>query len=350
MEKGHEFFMRRCFELALAGSASASPNPLVGSVIVLDGKIIGEGFHYKAGLPHAEVNAIAAVDDKSLLKKATIYVNLEPCAHHGKTPPCANLIVSMGISRVVICNKDPFEQVSGKGIEILKEAGIEVITGILEEEGRFLNRRFFTSIEKQRPYVLLKWAKSKDSFMDISRKDGEKGSFMITGMDARRLVHQWRTEEDAILVGYNTVINDNPELNTRLVNGRNPIKVVVDPQGRIQPTYKIFLDNAPLIIISDIKYQTELNDIPQRVFVDLSIDSISAILNVLHKRNIRSVMVEGGGFTLQQFISSNVWDEIRLFTGQHHLVNGMPSPDLELIPTKSIQVGVDQLDYYYAAT
>ena len=348
MEKGHEFFMRRCFDLALAGSASASPNPLVGSVIVLDGKIIGEGFHYKAGLPHAEVNAIAAVQDKSQLKNATLYVNLEPCAHHGKTPPCANLIVSIGIPHVVICNKDPFDKVSGKGIEILESAGIKVESGILEEEGRFLNRRFFTSIEKQRPYVLLKWAKSKDSFMDISRTDGAKGSFMITGMDARRLVHQWRAEEDAILVGYNTVINDNPELNTRLVNGRHPIKVVIDPQGRLDTTYKVFNNEAPLIIISDIKHKSTRNEIPQRIFVDLSKDSVTAILNVLHQQNIRSVMVEGGGYTLQQFISSNTWDEIRLFTGQHHLVNGMPSPDLELIPTKSIQVGVDQLDYYYA--
>lgn len=345
----HEEMMRRCFQLAAKGLGSTSPNPLVGSVILShEGQIIGEGFHRKAGELHAEVMAIRSVSDQNALKQSTLYVNLEPCNHFGLTPPCSHLIAEKGISRVVISNTDPFDKVNGSGIAFLESKGIEVITGVLEEEGRMVNRRFFTSILKQRPYVLLKWARSKDNFMDIQRLNNEKGSFAITGDSARRAVHKWRSEEDAILVGHNTVIIDNPELTTRLYAGKNPTRIILDPKGELDTSYKVFADNgAEIILISDIQYQQTAKPNPYRVFIDLSIDSIGAILQLLHSKNIRSVLVEGGKYTLQQFIISGMWDEARLFTGNKHLLIGMPSPDLTMLPARTISHNEDILDIYY---
>lgn len=345
----HTAYMHRCFALASRGLGTTSPNPLVGCVLVSDqGKIIGEGFHYKAGMPHAEVMAIRQVKDEALLPSSTLYVNLEPCSHFGKTPPCADLILEKGIRKVVIANMDPFEAVSGTGIARLEAAGAEVLTGVLEEEGRALNRRFFTSVEKRRPYVILKWARSKDGFMDIQRLNNEKGSYAITGESARRAVHKWRSEEDAILVGYNTIIIDNPELTTRFYSGKNPVRVILDPRGELDSGHKVFAsDGAGIIVISDGQHKEKAVPNPYRVFTDLSKDSVGAILEVLHQRNIRSVLVEGGKFTLQQFIISELWDEVRLFTGNKHLLAGMPSPDLALRPTKTIDYNEDVLDIYY---
>ena len=344
--ENHEKYMHRCLQLAALGLGKTSPNPLVGSVIVHDEKIIGEGYHQEYGQAHAEVNAIANVNDKALLTTSTLYVNLEPCAHFGKTPPCADLIISMKIPRVVICNKDPFPEVAGKGIQKLIDAGVEVITGVLEKEGRHLNRRFFTSIEKQRPFVILKWAKSRDAFMDIDRGAGQKGSHQITGLPAQRLVHQWRSNEDAILVGLNTVKTDNPALTTRLVDGKNPIRIVIDPRGELTSEYKVFDSNARLIIFSDIKNKTTDNSIAQRVFIDLTIDPVGEMLNYLHQEKIRSLIVEGGRFTLSQYLSSDMWDEIRLFTGKDSILFGMPSPTLTIKPTQTQNVGEDILDIY----
>ncbi len=344
--ENHEKYMRRCLQLAALGLGNTSPNPLVGSVIVNKDIIIGEGYHKQYGQAHAEVNAIEQVVDKSILNASTLYVNLEPCAHFGKTPPCADLIISMKIPRVVICNKDPFPEVAGKGIQKLLDAGVEVITGVLENEGRHLNRRFFTSIEKQRPYVIMKWAKSRDAFMDIDRGAGQKGSHQITGLPAQRLVHQWRAQEDAILIGLNTVKTDNPSLTTRLVDGKNPIRVVIDPRGELSDTYKIFDANARLIIFSEIKNKTTANSIEQRVFIDLTIDPVGEILSYLHQQKISSLIVEGGRFTLSQFLSSEMWDEIRLFTGQDSILFGMPSPTLTIKPTTTESVGDDILDVY----
>jgi diaminohydroxyphosphoribosylaminopyrimidine deaminase/5-amino-6-(5-phosphoribosylamino)uracil reductase len=344
----HEAYMSRSLALAALGTPTASPNPLVGCVIVnQNDTIIGEGFHHTAGMPHAEVNAINAVKDKSVLSNATLYVNLEPCAHFGKTPPCTDLIIEYKIPRVVICNSDPYEAVAGRGIQKLREAGIEVTLGILEEEGKRLNRRFFHSVTNKRPYVTLKWARSRDGFMDIQRLNNEKGSFAISGPSARRLVHQWRTEEDAILVGHNTVIIDDPELTSRFYAGKNPVRVIIDPKGELDTSFKVFRNDAKVIVISDIKNETTSKPNPHRVFLDLTRDSVGAILDYLHHQNIRSLLVEGGRFTLQQFIISEYWNEVRIFTASKHLLSGMPSPDLGIAPSSTTTINQDILDIYY---
>jgi diaminohydroxyphosphoribosylaminopyrimidine deaminase/5-amino-6-(5-phosphoribosylamino)uracil reductase len=344
----HEAFMSRCLALAGMATPTASPNPLVGCVILNEGDvIIGEGFHHTAGMPHAEVNAINAVKDKAVLSSSTLYVNLEPCAHFGKTPPCADLIIESKIPRVVVCNLDPYEEVAGKGIQKLRDAGIEVTLGVLEEEGKKLNRRFFHSLIHKRPYVTLKWARSRDGFMDIQRLNNEKGSFAISGPSARRLVHQWRTEEDAILVGHNTVIIDNPELTSRFYAGKNPVRVIIDPKGELDNSYKVFRNDAKVIVISDIKNEARGKVNPHRVFLDLKRDSVGAILDYLHQQNIRSLLVEGGRYTLQQFIISDYWNEVRIFTASKHLLSGMPSPDLGIAPSFTTSINEDILDIYY---
>lgn len=350
MEKQElEKYMRRCFQLAENGLGSVSPNPLVGSVIVHHGQIIGEGYHRHYGGPHAEVHAIQSVSDKSLLRQSTLFVNLEPCSHHGKTPPCADLILEMGIPRVVICNIDPYEEVAGQGIARLRDAGVDVTMGVLEQEGRHLNRRFFTYIEKKRPYILLKWAKSRDAFMDIDRGSGQLGSHQITGIQSQRLVHSWRAQEDAILVGLNTVKTDNPALTTRLVSGKNPTRIVIDPRGELHEGYRIFNDDAKLILISEQQHQSIAQPHRSRVFTDLTIDPVTSILQVLYEARIQSVIVEGGRFTLSQFISSEMWDEIRLFTGKEPILFGMPSPTIAINPSSTLTVGDDLLDIYYNA-
>lgn len=342
-----EIFMRRALELAAKGQGTVSPNPLVGCVIVHEGVIIGEGFHYKAGEPHAEINAIQSVKNKELLPHSTLYVTLEPCAHFGKTPPCALKIIEENLKRVVMCNPDPFDQVNGKGISLLKKAAIEVTSGVLEEEGRKLNRRFFTSIEKQRPYVILKWAKSLDGFMDIQRLTGEKGSFPITGLHTRRLVHKWRSEEDAILVGYNTIVVDDPQLNTRYYAGKNPLRVVIDPNGELDESYRVFQMDSNVIVFTDVSYQGKTVANKFREYLPLQTDSIGVILDSLHQKGVRSLLVEGGRFTLSQFIASQIWDEVRLLTGQKYIHTGMPSPDLALSPVEVIQLDGDRLEIYY---
>ncbi len=342
-----ENFMRRALELAAKGQGTVSPNPLVGCVIVYEETIIGEGFHYKAGAPHAEINAIESVKNRALLPHSTLYVTLEPCAHFGKTPPCALRIIEEKIKRVVVCNRDPFEQVNGKGTALMEKAGIDVITGVLEQEGRTLNRRFFTSIEKQRPYVILKWAKSLDGFMDIQRLTGEKGSFPITGLHTRRLVHKWRSEEDAILVGYNTIMVDDPQLNTRYYSGKNPLRVVIDPKGELNEFHKVFQVDSKVVVFTDIQYQGKSTPNKFREYLPLQKDSVGVILESLHQKGVRSVLVEGGRFTLSQFIASRVWDEVRLLTGQKHILTGMPSPDLTLSPVEMTQVDGDRLEIYY---
>jgi diaminohydroxyphosphoribosylaminopyrimidine deaminase/5-amino-6-(5-phosphoribosylamino)uracil reductase len=340
--------MSRCLALAAMGTPTASPNPLVGCVIVdQNDSIIGEGFHHTAGMPHAEVKAINAVSNKSALANATLYVNLEPCSHFGKTPPCADLIIASKIPKVVVCNVDPYEAVAGTGIQKLRDASIEVTVGTLEEDGKRLNRRFFHSVIHKKPYVTLKWARSKDGFMDIQRLNNEKGSFAISGPSARRLVHQWRTEEDAILVGHNTVIIDDPELTSRFYSGKNPVRIIIDPKGELDTSYKVFKNDAHVIVISDVKNEATAKTNPHRVFLDLKRDSVGTILDYLHQQNIRSLLVEGGRFTLQQFIISEYWNEVRIFTASKHLLSGMPSPDLGIAPFSTTTINDDILDIYY---
>src|SRR5574344_910786 len=244
--------MSRALELASDGLGYAQPNPMVGCVIVKDDHIIGEGWHRQYGQPHAEVNAINSVADKSLLKESTLYVNLEPCSHYGKTPPCAKALIEYGIPKVVIANKDSNPKVSGRGIQMLKEAGIEVKVGVLEQEARFFNRRFFTYFEKNRHYIILKWAMTIDGFMDIDRTDQHPQSYWITNKMLQILSHRWRSEESAILVGYKTVVNDNPQLTVRYYSGKNPTRLVYDKCGNIDKNYRVFDQQAETYCFSNL--------------------------------------------------------------------------------------------------
>ncbi len=321
----HEKYIKRCIELAQNGLGTTYPNPMVGSVIVYDGQIIGEGWHKKAGEPHAEVNAVRSVKDKSLLKKATIYVSLEPCSHFGKTPPCCDLIIANEIPNVVVGTVDPNEKVAGKGILKLIEAGANVTVGVLEEECNELNKRFFTFHQKKRPYIILKWAESQDGFLTPEKAiDQDRKPIWITNQYSRQLVHKWRTEEQAILVGTQTVVDDNPKLNARDWNGNNPVRVVIDQNNRIDENSFIFDDSVKTLIFSkDSKPSTENT---QFEVIDFSKNIISQILDVLYQNQIQSIIIEGGRQTLQSFIDENLWDEARIFVGKTNFLNGTKAP------------------------
>ena len=321
-----EIFMRRCIELAKCGFGTASPNPMVGAVIVCDGKIIGEGWHRRCGEAHAEVNAVNSVVDKSLLKKSTIYVSLEPCAHVGRTPACADMLIREGIPRVVVGSIDPFEKVAGKGIEKLRNAGVEVKIGVLKQECDWLNRRFFTFHTKRRPYIILKWAQTADGFIDNIRTDSTKKPLKITNVQFDRLVHKWRTEEDAILVGTRTALLDNPQLTARLWSGRNSVRVCIDRELKVSASSRIFDCQAKTIIINGSKEGTNGNLIFCKA--DFNENIVPQILDILYRNEIQSVIVEGGAQTLNSFISSGLWDEARIFTSTEKITNGVKAPDL----------------------
>jgi diaminohydroxyphosphoribosylaminopyrimidine deaminase/5-amino-6-(5-phosphoribosylamino)uracil reductase len=346
--KQQEHFMRRCIELAQLGRASAAPNPMVGAVVVYQGKIIGEGWHRKCGEAHAEVNAIASVKDKSLLTKATIYVSLEPCAHFGKTPPCASLIIQHRIPHVVIGCTDSFSKVSGKGIEMLKKAGIAVTLNVLEQECRTLNKRFFCFHEKKRPYIILKWAQSEDGYLDTNRDVDSLQQAQpnwITGKTSKRLVHRWRSEESAILVGRKTAQNDNPSLTTRLWPGKNPTRILIDPHNKINGEYHL-LDNSTSTIIINNTPHKELNNTNYIKTTEDQLD-LGLLMHELHKKNILSLIVEGGRSTLQSFIDMKLWDEARVWTGPVLFEEGIPAPQLShyAIVSKS-KVNADNLVIY----
>jgi diaminohydroxyphosphoribosylaminopyrimidine deaminase/5-amino-6-(5-phosphoribosylamino)uracil reductase len=318
--------MKRCIELAKNGLGTTYPNPLVGSVIVHDGKIIGEGWHKKAGEPHAEVNAVNSVKDKSLLKEATIYVSLEPCSHFGKTPPCCDLIIANEIPNVVVGTVDPFAKVAGNGIKKLVESGKNVTVSILENECSELNKRFFTFHQKKRPYIILKWAETADGFIAPISKE-EKSPVWITNQYSRQLVHKWRTEEQAILVGTNTVLDDNPKLDARDFSGNNPIRVVLDKSGKISENYNLKDNSQKTIFITESKNFTSTeNCIYENAIFDINL--ISSVLSILYQHDIQSVIIEGGAKTLQSFINENLWDEARVFTGQIKFQNGTHAPKL----------------------
>ena len=329
----HEKYIRRCIELAKNGLGTTYPNPLVGSVIVYDNKIIGEGWHKKAGEPHAEVNAVNSVKDKSLLKKATIYVSLEPCSHFGKTPPCCDLIIQNKIPNVVIGTVDPNEKVAGNGIKKLIEAGINVSIGILEDECNELNKRFFTFHQKKRPYIILKWAESQDGFIvpnAIFRKnqnDNEKKPFWITNPYSRQLVHKWRSEEQAILVGTQTVIDDNPKLDTRDWTGNNPIRVILDQNNRIPENSHVFDNQITTIVICKSTTNIDKENV---IFenIDFEQNIAQQLANILFRHQIQSLIIEGGRQTLQTFINSNLWDETRIFIGNSRFGDGTKAPIL----------------------
>ena len=298
----HEDYMQRCLDLAYLGSSWVAPNPMVGCVIVKDGVIIGEGYHEQYGEAHAEVNAIRSIQDESQLEGATVYVNLEPCAHQGKTPPCADLLVRSKVAAVVIGCRDSNKLVAGKGIEKLTRAGISVTEGILEEACRSLNKRFFNFHEKGRPYVILKWAQTKDGYLDRLRAENEKGVHWISCEETKALVHKWRSQEHGILVGKHTAMNDNPSLTVRDFSGRNPIRILIDSQLQVQENINLYSDDAPTIIFNRIKDEKKDNI----EWVKIKETSTKAILEELYKRQITSIMVEGGSRTLQYFIIDNV--------------------------------------------
>ncbi|WP_374951016.1 bifunctional diaminohydroxyphosphoribosylaminopyrimidine deaminase/5-amino-6-(5-phosphoribosylamino)uracil reductase RibD [Mucilaginibacter sp.] len=343
----HEIYMQRCLELAALGAGWVSPNPMVGAVIVHEGKVIGEGYHQRYGKAHAELNAVNMVISKydnhiDLLKDSTIYVSLEPCAHYGKTPPCADLIIKHRIKTVVVGCRDPFPAVDGKGIEKLMNASIEVITGVLEHECQWLNRRFFTRVQKQRPYIILKWAQTADGY--FAPANGSQ--YWITGPAAKKMVHAWRAEEDAILLGKNTALADNPQLNVRLVDGKSPKRVVIDRRLELNAGLNVFDQTVETLVFNEIK-----TDIDGRIkyiaLEDFDRYVPQYILFQLYLQDIQSVIIEGGAHTLQTFIQDGLWDEARIFTGKTVLTNGIKSPFVNGGNGGEYIVGADKLQIFY---
>ena len=343
-----ELLMQRCLHLASLGGGYVSPNPMVGAVVVYEDKIIGEGYHKVYGLSHAEPNAINSVDDKSLLEKSTLYVSLEPCCHWGKTPPCANLIVKSGIRKVVICNSDPNPKVSGGGVKILKDAGIEVLIGVLEKEGRELNKRFFSRHEKNRPYIILKWAQTLDGFMDIERRNESRESYWITNDALKVWVHRQRAIEDCILVGKNTIINDNPNLNVRYFSGRNPIRMTIDKDLTI-PNGRFFFDNSQRTVVFNSQKDFQGGETTY-VKLDFEKNVLEQIIHYIYSDiKTSSLIVEGGKFTLESFIKENLWDEANVLIGNKYFYKGLTSPK-ELIKSKiseEIYFGSDWIEQYH---
>lgn len=314
--------MRRALDLALLGSGKVSPNPLVGCVITKKGKIIGEGYHKGYGQAHAEIEAFNSVSDKSDLQNAELFVNLEPCCHYGKTPPCVAAILKYGISKVYIANRDPNPLVSSKGIEQLQVAGIEVVEGLLEEEGQHLNRTFFYAMRHQSPYVILKWAETEDGFLARSNYDSK----WISNSLARLWVHKWRGEIDAILVGTNTVLHDNPRLTTRTYAGRNPLRVLIDRKLKLPTTHHIFDRSTPTICYN-LEHNKKYKNLEFKTLPDPNF--LAALLEDLCKRGVQSLMVEGGVKLLEQFILLKLWHEARIFEGAQVFGEGLPAPTLK---------------------
>ncbi|MFN2262498.1 MAG: bifunctional diaminohydroxyphosphoribosylaminopyrimidine deaminase/5-amino-6-(5-phosphoribosylamino)uracil reductase RibD [Psychroflexus sp.] len=342
----NEFYIKRCIELAKKALGTTYPNPLVGSIIVHKGKIIGEGWHIRAGDEHAEVRAINSVENQNLLKKSTIYVTLEPCSHFGKTPPCSDLIIEKKIPKIVIGTVDPFAKVAGRGIEKLFLARREVTVGVCEDECEDLNKRFFTFHRKKRPYVILKWAQTKHGFIaPKTQKPGE--IFWISNDFSKQLVHKWRTEEESILVGTNTAIKDNPQLNARLWKGENPVRIVIDKDLKIPKIHHIFDHSVKTIVFHSDKLNPD--DENNLIFETLDFQQKlpKQILEKLYKHNLQSVIIEGGGVTLQSFIDDNLWDEARVFTRENTIENGIKAPVLNKKPKTEIQIEDDQLNYFY---
>jgi diaminohydroxyphosphoribosylaminopyrimidine deaminase/5-amino-6-(5-phosphoribosylamino)uracil reductase len=324
-EKEDIKFMRRCLELAIKAEGMTYPNPMVGSVIVHEGKIVGEGYHLRSGEAHAEVNAINSVSDKTVLKRSTLYVNLEPCSHFGKTPPCADFIISNHIPRIVIGTTDTSGKVSGKGIKKLQDSGCEVTTGILDAECRSINRRFFTFHEKRRPYITLKWAQSADGYLDIKRTEYHKtGPTWISGKPERVLVHKWRAAEQAILVGAATIRADDPLLNVREWKGTNPLKLILSSSGYFSSKLTDNTSDSKIIVFT---HNPEAR-VPGATMVVLQKNKTSSIqiCEYLYSLNIQSLFIEGGAEVLNHFISTGLWDEARIFTGSDLFIEGVKSP------------------------
>ncbi|MFK5983356.1 MAG: bifunctional diaminohydroxyphosphoribosylaminopyrimidine deaminase/5-amino-6-(5-phosphoribosylamino)uracil reductase RibD [Flavobacteriaceae bacterium] len=352
--KIHEKYMLRCIQLAKNGLGSTYPNPLVGCVIIHKNEIIGEGWHYQSGKPHAEVNAINSVKNLSLLTEATIYVSLEPCSHFGKTPPCANLIIEKGIKNVVIGSVDPNPKVAGNGIKLLKVNGCDVTEGILEKECNLLNKRFFTFHQKKRPYIILKWAETNDGFITpIKSNRKDTAPVWITNKTSRQLVHKWRAEEQSILVGTQTVIDDNPSLTTRDWQGNSPIRIVLDRKLRIPENASVLDGSVKTIVVTDKNSVIERNRNGKNLENNIHIETINfskkiaqQICDIIYRYNIQSVIIEGGAKTLQTFIDANLWDEARIFTGNIAFTEGTKAPILKGNLISEEKINKDTLRIY----
>ena len=343
MNSVHQQYMQRCLELAQLGLGSVAPNPMVGSVIVHNDQIIGEGYHRKYGQAHAEVNAINSVQDKELLKDSTLYVNLEPCSHYGKTPPCADLIVRMGIPRVVIGTIDTNDKVCGKGVEKLKQAGIEVTVGVLEEECHHLNRAFFTYHNQQRPYIILKWAQTRDLFIDRERAANPTRNW-ISNRGTTQLAHKWRTEIDVLLVGYNTALNDNPQLNARLWAGKSPVRAVIDPNLALPHSLHLFDGQQPTLVFNLNKNGDESNI----SYIKIKEGNVAEqVAREIYNRQLQTLMVEGGAKTLDIFLSANLWDEARVITGDKFFGTGIAAPRIAKEPSEVADLLGDKVSVYY---
>jgi len=346
--KIHEKYISRCIEIARKGLGSTAPNPAVGAVLVHNDKIIGEGYTSAYGGPHAEVNAIQSVANTSLLKSATLYITLEPCSHFGKTPPCADLIVEKGIPKVVIGLLDPHKKVAGKGIQKLKDAQCEVLIGVLEKECRQHHKRFMTFHEKRRPYIILKWAETLDGFIAPKKEKRNENPepYWITNSYSRQIVHQWRAEERAILVGTNTVLEDNPKLDIRKWEGENPLRIVLDRDLKIKGDYHILDASIPTMILTEVADTSRYLKAINYRLMDFSKDIAQQICTLLWKQNLTSVLIEGGSKTLQTFINAGLWDEARVFTGNTSFTQGTQSPIFTGSLINSKKIGADTLKTY----
>jgi diaminohydroxyphosphoribosylaminopyrimidine deaminase / 5-amino-6-(5-phosphoribosylamino)uracil reductase len=337
------FYMKRCFDLANYGQSAVAPNPLVGCVIVYENEIIGEGYHAKYGKEHAEVVAIRSVKEKSKLLESTLYVNLEPCAHYGKTPPCVDLIIDSKIPRVVISNTDPYKPVNGLGISKLIDAGIQVTTGVFEEEGHYINRRFFKYVIDKRPYIILKWATTSDGFIGAIQNN-KKTPVKISNSLADSMVHKWRSEEQAILVGHGTVVSDRPKLTVRHWKGKDPVRIIVEGNPEFDNINKFIPPGSKAFLLSTTRKSAQNKDV---TVINIIENSPSEILQAIYDQHISSVLVEGGRNTIQPFIDHNLWDEIRVITAPIELKEGIKSPVITLRCNNEKWLGNNCISYYY---
>lgn len=338
----HAAWMHRCLQLARNGAGEAAPNPMVGAMLVQGDRILAEGWHRAHGGPHAEVECLRSFGDGAIPAEAVMYVSLEPCAHTGLTPPCADLLIARGVRTVVIGCTDPDPRVAGMGIARLREHGVTVIEHVLEDECRWTNRRFITSIEHQRPYIILKWARSSDGFLDRYPQKA-RSSVRISCFATDVLVHRWRSEEQAIMVGSRTVVNDDPRLDVRYVAGHSPLRVVLDRNAASPTGSKVFTDGAPTLLFTA---EQRVGLSVEQCVIDPTEEPLEAVLKELHRRKVRSVLVEGGGKLLTHFIRLGLWDEAREIVGDVLLQNGTRAPRMEIPPTRSFTSDVDRIHFY----
>ncbi|MEJ1222168.1 bifunctional diaminohydroxyphosphoribosylaminopyrimidine deaminase/5-amino-6-(5-phosphoribosylamino)uracil reductase RibD [Sediminicola sp. 1XM1-17] len=346
--KIHEKYILRCIQVAKNGLGSTFPNPMVGSVVVHDNEIIGEGFTSPFGGPHAEVNAINSVKNKALLSEATLYVTLEPCSHHGKTPPCADLIIEHNIPHVVIGLLDPHIKVAGNGIKKLQNAGCQVVVNVLENECRDHHKRFLTFHEQKRPFIILKWAETADGFLapEQSLREEEPTPYWITNVQSRQLVHKWRSEEQAILVGTHTVLKDNPKLNVRSWHGKSPTRIIIDRNLKVGSDFHVMDGSTQTIVLTQIEHSKRYVPGIEYEVIDFSKNVALQICEVLYRHNILSVIIEGGSKTLQMFLDNDIWDEARVFKGASRFGKGLQAPMIHSLPVLKKSILTDTLFIY----